>query len=1075
MNRILAAKQAWRNKEREEVESAESKQSTESSMQADRTNGSDGSIDTDLLSSSNTQDGQLDTGENMQKECGSEAIAETRPDPNHSEVSENESSAPASLQNGPIATLRKRRGVTRPTDRQTRKRRKQNQEPDRASQSKESYTCEKTKESTLEMATSTTSGKWITVTLGTPVKNVERVALNTADTEGSNKFANSKSPVQHQQEALDNHDMDDLDPIMYLVRSAFPKEFPPEIEKIVHAFRLFDDGKPVDFVYREVEGTKRDVVRKWRGKYTLAKKKLKREQTVDKAEKKRTDKGKTHKIAPGRKDTSSVMSTEASVAPVVHQSRKVIATPRGGMRLRGKASGTQVSDVMTGPPSRVNTRKRRLPNENDSTQVSGKKPREEGRSASPHSAADVQNGRWAANTSGKELLDSQDMTSKTFHAQGRKTNNPKPVTRSTRSNARLQSSLPSRASTEVSTGLSSQIKAASNDDEHSGESVSKRDQALILLMDGNSVKQVAEKVGLRASTVNTLSNLLKTESVSKTERMKERYCHAEPRIHLKNCQPTGTHASIKSAASASRRPRHVRGLSAKTPCTIVGTTNCADASWDGILLITDKLSSLTGSLAFLKKPLEALKEVDAAVEKDVVVAPLGGNAAKRVVFAPTGPLNRDYDDVRRFGDAAGKGVKRGLKAGCKSLLLVVPGNKTFHEARLVAALGALHSLYVPLEVREAAVDRASKAEKLGIWAEDEEQTTRLCKLVEAMESGRLVARDIGGSDPERMAPVKVEEYVKELFKGSSVNISVISDPNVLDKDYPLHAAVDRCARRVDRHRGRIIEMEYKGEGNPDTTLLLVGKGVTYDTGGADIKHGGSMKGMHRDKCGAAAVAGFFQILALLQPKNIKVIGVLTLVRNSVGADSYVADEIITSRAGVRVRIGNTDAEGRMAMADPLCKMKDLALTEVNPHLYTIATLTGHAIRAMGPNYSIVLDNGPARKTKHAQELQTVGEDFGDPFEISSIRREDFEFHSGPSEYEDILQSNNAPSTMTARGHQSPAAFLIMVSGLDKHGVDSDKPLQYSHLDIAGSSGPFPGIPTGAPIVALAAKHLLSRI
>jgi leucyl aminopeptidase len=64
---------------------------------------------------------------------------------------------------------------------------------------------------------------------------------------------------------------------------------------------------------------------------------------------------------------------------------------------------------------------------------------------------------------------------------------------------------------------------------------------------------------------------------------------------------------------------------------------------------------------------------------------------------------------------------------------------------------------------------------------------------------------------------------------------------------------------IERHRGSVVWLEYKGEGKLDKSLLLVGKGVTYDTGGADIKAGGVMAGMSRDKCGAAAIAGFFQV------------------------------------------------------------------------------------------------------------------------------------------------------------------------------------------------------------------------
>jgi leucyl aminopeptidase len=95
----------------------------------------------------------------------------------------------------------------------------------------------------------------------------------------------------------------------------------------------------------------------------------------------------------------------------------------------------------------------------------------------------------------------------------------------------------------------------------------------------------------------------------------------------------------------------------------------------------------------------------------------------------------------------------------------------------------------------------------------------------------------------------------------------------------------------------------------DKTLFLIGKGITYDTGGADVKVGGIMAGMHRDKCGAGFVAGFFKILSILKPKGLKVYGTLCLARNSMGEESYVADEIITSRAQRRVRVVNTDCEG----------------------------------------------------------------------------------------------------------------------------------------------------------------------
>jgi leucyl aminopeptidase len=122
-----------------------------------------------------------------------------------------------------------------------------------------------------------------------------------------------------------------------------------------------------------------------------------------------------------------------------------------------------------------------------------------------------------------------------------------------------------------------------------------------------------------------------------------------------------------------------------------------------------------------------------------------------------------------------------------------------------------------------------------------------------------------------------------------------------------------------------------------------------------------------------------------------------------------------------------------------------------------------------------LDNGPARQKGTSRQLFDLGERIAEPVELSSIRREDYALCKGPSEYEDLLQCNNKPSSQTPRGHQLPAAFMIAASGLDKHGLDSDLPIAYTHIDIAGSAGPFPGIPRATPILALAARHILPHL
>merc|ERR1719411_218788 len=295
-----------------------------------------------------------------------------------------------------------------------------------------------------------------------------------------------------------------------------------------------------------------------------------------------------------------------------------------------------------------------------------------------------------------------------------------------------------------------------------------------------------------------------------------------------------------------------------------------------------------------------------------------------------------------------------------------------------------------------------------------------------------------------------------------------------ETEYPCLAAVNRCASTVKRHDGRVIWLTYEGEGTVKKTVYLVGKGITYDTGGADIKAGGVMAGMSRDKCGAAAVAGFLHSVSILKPKGLKVVGAMAMVRNSVGANCYVADEIITSRAGVRLRVGNTDAEGRMAMVDGLCHRKEKALKEVNPHLMTFATLTGHAVVAMGP-YTALVDNGPARKAGFSRAMYETGEECGDSFELSTLRREDYGLAWDKSkEFVEVLQCNNAASSRTPRGHQLPVAFMHIVAGLDKHQSTCEKPLKYTHFDVAGSSGNLPGPTTGAGVTSMVMHFVANK-
>lgn len=492
----------------------------------------------------------------------------------------------------------------------------------------------------------------------------------------------------------------------------------------------------------------------------------------------------------------------------------------------------------------------------------------------------------------------------------------------------------------------------------------------------------------------------------------------------------------------------------------------SDPRFDALVLVAG--SGQTG-LAVLDAALARARALDQRVGHDVLLLAVAEVAGGRLIHAPTGPLDRDYDDVRRVGDAARAGMVRARDAGAKRPLLWVVGANRFEHAESVALLGALTGLWVPLEAREAHGEaRFETVEQIGLVAT---RAKEIVRHVRALESGRRLARDLCGTEPERMRPEAFAAACVDAFADSAVGVRVIDDLDTLGYQYPLLMGVARASLAVERHRPRVISLEYVGKGPIEHTILLAGKGLTYDMGGADLKVSGHMAGMSRDKGGAAAVAGLLRTLSELQPERVRVVGELGVLRNSLGADAYVSDEIITSHAGVRVRIGNTDAEGRLVLADLLSHLRNAALDATEPHILSLATLTGHAGRAVG-SYSIAIENGPARARGTAARLAELGDAWGDPFEVSRLRREDFDFIKPRSLADDVLSANTQPSAVTARGHQYPTAFLNVASGLAKHGGDSARPLPFTHIDLGGSGTENldwqHGRPTAAPVVALTA-------
>lgn len=393
--------------------------------------------------------------------------------------------------------------------------------------------------------------------------------------------------------------------------------------------------------------------------------------------------------------------------------------------------------------------------------------------------------------------------------------------------------------------------------------------------------------------------------------------------------------------------------------------------------------------------LHELAKVDSRFSSRVVTS--ASPEHTRLVLSPVGSCDADMDDVRKVGEAAASGAAAAFAMGATDLTLEVDeaieatrhpvDGAAYEHAALVAQLGVLQMAYVPLQAREATPPKMGPLTGLALHPTGRQSAA---DAATAIEAGRVLAREIGSADPERMTPLKLAKQVEEC-EAAGIDVSIIDDLSTLRADYPLLYSVARASVAVERHRPCVVRMEWSGRGETTRTLCIAGKGVTYDVGGADIKVGGSMAGMRRDKCGAAAAAGFILSCARADPalsEGLKVIVELGCVRNSIGPDAFVADEILIGHSGKRVLVGNTDAEGRLVLADVLSHLRERVTADPSaypqPSFFSLATLTGHATRTFGP-YAAATDSPAATAAGGiAPRLAFAGTRLGQPIELSSL-------------------------------------------------------------------------------------------
>ena len=317
--------------------------------------------------------------------------------------------------------------------------------------------------------------------------------------------------------------------------------------------------------------------------------------------------------------------------------------------------------------------------------------------------------------------------------------------------------------------------------------------------------------------------------------------------------------------------------------------------------------------------------------------------------------------------------------------------------------------------------------------------------IEAIATGEALTRDLINTPASDMGPAELAQAAKTLAQDHGASYSEIIGEDLLDQNFPMIHTVGRASSRAPR----LIEMTW---GTKGPKLTLVGKGVCFDTGGLNIKPGGSMGLMKKDMGGAATVLGLaHMIMATGVEVQLRVL--IPAVENSIDGNAFRPQDILTSRKGLTVEINNTDAEGRLVLADALA-FGD----EDKPDLViSMATLTGAARVAVGADLA---------------PFFTDSDDYADALTIAARRVQDpvwrLPFHD-PYEAQiepGIADLDNAPKGGMA-GASTAALFL-------RRFVDAP----YIHFDIYGwcpsaqPARPKGGVGMGARAILEALPNLL---
>ena len=296
------------------------------------------------------------------------------------------------------------------------------------------------------------------------------------------------------------------------------------------------------------------------------------------------------------------------------------------------------------------------------------------------------------------------------------------------------------------------------------------------------------------------------------------------------------------------------------------------------------------------------------------------------------------------------------------------------------------------------------------------------KLGSTVARASIIARDMVNEPANHMTPSRMAEAAQKVAKEQGFKIEILENAEMKKMGMGAFMGV---AQGTDEP-AKLIVLRYDGDpGNPENNLGLIGKGITFDTGGISLKPPGGMEAMKGDMAGGASVIAAMQIIGQTKPK-INVLAVIAATENMPGASAQRPGDVVRAMNGKTIEVINTDAEGRLVLADALCYAREQGITR----LVDVATLTGAMVTTLGKACTGVMGNDD----KLVQQTIDAGKKTGERFwELPMF-----------DEYKDLIKSDVA-DMKNSGGRQagSISAALLLAEFVDG--------AAWVHLDIAGTS------------------------